>query len=124
DILNGAQGEDADVLNAKIEAANGFTDALEPGAETSAYDGDWAAQQARDWLHGVTEEGQGSNPQAIIDTLVAGPNPSTEILTTGTDLINAADGQRVVGSTDTFNASDEINGGARIELSLGAKGSA
>src|SRR5690606_15854261 len=77
DILNGASGSDLAVVNIKLQAADNFTAAIQPGTETSAYDGDWAAEQARDWLHDVTHPGDGSNPQVIIDAIVAGPATST-----------------------------------------------
>lgn len=123
DILNGASGSDLSVVNAKLGAANDFTGAIDSGAETSAYDGDWAAQQARDWLHGVTEPGDGGDPQAVIDAIVAGPAPDSLALTSGIDTIAATAGQVVVGGTDTLTNGDKITGAAQVELSLASQAS-
>src|SRR3546814_8690089 len=38
DILNGASGTDLVAVNAKLDAASDFTNAIDSGAETSAYD--------------------------------------------------------------------------------------
>lgn len=121
DILNGASGSDLSVVSAKLDAANDFTGAIDSGAETSAYDGDWAAQQARDWLHDVTQPGDGGDPQAVIDAIVAGPAPDGLALTSGIDTIAAAAGQVVVGGTDTLTNGDKITGAAQVELSLASQ---
>src|SRR5690606_32499280 len=124
DILNGASGTDLVAVNAKLDAANDFTNAIDTGPETSAYDGDWAAEQARDWLHDVNHPGQGGNPQDVLDAIVAGPAPDAKVLTDGIDLIDAAAGQQVVGGTGTLTSGDSITGAADIQLHLAAKADA
>src|SRR5690606_18843583 len=85
---------------------------------------DWAAEQARDWLHDVNQPGQGGNPQDVLDAIVAGPAPDAKVLTDGIDLIDAAAGQQVVGGTGTLTSGDSITGAADIQLHLAAKADA
>ncbi|MGT2509460.1 DUF4214 domain-containing protein [Cupriavidus basilensis] len=123
DILNGATGTDKTAIEAKLVAANGFTDALDTTAEILKYSGDWAAQQARDWLHPVTQPGQGGNPQQAIDHIVAGPDPEPvgSVLTTAIDTVALAAGDVVRGGTETLTQGDKITGPGSVELSLASK---
>ncbi|MGT2490365.1 hypothetical protein ACU4GD_06980 [Cupriavidus basilensis] len=123
DILNGATGTDKTAIEAKLVAANGFTDALDTTAEILKYSGDWAAQQARDWLHPVAQPGQGGNPQQAIDHIVAGPDPEPvgSVLTTAIDTVALAAGDVVRGGTETLTQGDKITGPGSVELSLASK---
>lgn len=123
DILNGAIGTDKTAVEAKLVAANGFTDALDTTAEILKYSGDWAAQQARDWLHPVTQPGQGGDPQTKIDHIVAGPDPMPvgSVLTTAIDTVVLAAGDVVRGGTETLTQGDKITGPGSVELSLASK---
>lgn len=67
-ILDGAQGNDLAVINAKIAAANLFTSHLDLQTEISAYSGDDAAAVGRDYIAGITPDhpGTGENADAAI----------------------------------------------------------
>ncbi|MGM0984708.1 MAG: DUF4214 domain-containing protein [Pseudomonadota bacterium] len=70
EIAGGAQGEDAQMLEAKREAADRFTEALaeRPGGQ-QAYQGD-AVQAAKDYLAQVTVSEQ-PDPAPVVDSLVS-----------------------------------------------------
>ncbi|PVY77085.1 hypothetical protein C7414_10825 [Cupriavidus alkaliphilus] len=123
DIVNGAQGSDKVAIEAKLAAAEGFTAALNTTAEILKYSGDWAAQQARDWLKPVDQAGEGSNPQAVIDKIVAGPapQPGSKVLTTAIDTITLGAADTVTGGTETLTQGDSISGPGKVVLSLAAK---
>jgi len=123
DIVNGAQGSDKVAFEAKLAAAEGFTAALNTTAEILKYSGDWAAQQARDWLKPVDQQGEGSNPQAVIDKIVAGPAPEpvSKVLTTAIDTIALGAADTVTGGTETLTQGDSITGPGKVVLSLAAK---
>lgn len=122
DIVNGAQGSDKVAIDAKLAAAEGFTAALNTTAEILKYSGDWAAQQARDWLKAVDQPGEGSNPQAVIDEIVAGPDPVpvSKVLTTAIDTITLGAADNVTGGTETLTQGDSITGPGQVTLSLAA----
>ncbi|MBF0680063.1 MAG: hypothetical protein IR164_14105 [Devosia sp.] len=78
-IMNGAQGEDAQILENKIEAANRFTTALETPEEIAAYSGHPAIQYAQQFLAQVNAS-RDSIPDAetitaFLQDLVKGKDP-------------------------------------------------
>lgn len=68
-ILDGAQGNDLTLVNAKIAAANIFTTRLDLPAEISAYVGNTAAGIGRDYISSITTTNGGTNDNA--DTAIA-----------------------------------------------------
>ncbi|MBS9721294.1 DUF4214 domain-containing protein [Tianweitania sp. BSSL-BM11] len=125
-IAQGAQGGDLDVLNAKVEAANLFTNAIDTDIEIALYTGDDAAAAGRAYLSAVVSEAT-IPTQAEVDAAVANlqdvnfPGNTIELTggvdnitvsstgaagfaTTNNDVINADAGE--------FTSGDQINAGA------------
>lgn len=79
-ILNGAQGQDAAVINAKVAAARTFITALNTQTEVEMYKGDAATLNARKWLSTIADN-QASNSKAmavaneVISSLATGVEP-------------------------------------------------
>lgn len=79
-ILNGAQGQDAAVINAKVAAAKAFITALNTQAEVEMYKGDAATLNARKWLSTINDN-QANNSKAmavaneVISSLATGVEP-------------------------------------------------
>lgn len=115
-ILDGAQGSDLDVVNAKIEAANLFTAALDTPEEIALYTGEAAAQAGRDFLTPVVSEATiptaAQIDQAIIDLRDAQfPGNPNVTLTAAVDEISVTLGDPA-GTNDTTPYDDVITAGA------------
>lgn len=68
-IADGAQNGDLATLNNKLAVSQGFTDALDTNAELFAYQGNAAADFARDFLNGVNEN---TDPASVdVDAVLA-----------------------------------------------------
>ena len=63
-ILDGAQGSDLQVVNAKIAAADLFTSHLDLPTEIAAYVGTSAAQIGRDYITSITKDNVGTSANA------------------------------------------------------------
>jgi hypothetical protein len=63
-ILNGAQGQDAAVISAKVSASRAFITALNTQAEVDLYKGETATLNARKWLSTVADN-QATNTKAM-----------------------------------------------------------
>jgi|GEM_PF-3133533 len=63
-ILDGAQGDDLATVNAKIAAANLFTEHLNQQNEIDAYAGEAAAEIGRDFINGVNMSDAGTEAEA------------------------------------------------------------
>ena len=132
-----AQGTDATVVDARIEAAIAFTDGLDTAEEITGYSGDAAAAQGRAYLAQISGElpttdeaitaskdSAITNVQTSIDAAVSAGSGSGSSageqfnLTAAIDNITMTDkDDQVFGvdsttaSLDTFNVSDAVEGG-------------
>ena len=104
-IIDGATGTDVDIVNNRIEAAQAFTDAIDTTPELLGYQGETAADIARDWLSAVGASNASlaaalaSLNQVLAEIAALGNNPGqTFTLTTGVNTFNGTAG------ADTFNA--------------------
>jgi len=132
DILNGAQNEDLDAIENKVETATQFTQMLDPDLDgldlQATYAGDDDAQAGRDFLAQVTHDPETlpseSAVEEYIQTKIANPGDSiligeTFTLTTatdtypGTELNDIIEGvSSALSSERTLNPDDRIDGGA------------
>lgn len=116
-IANGAQGSDVATLNAKIDAADAFTAAVDTTQEIIGYSGDTAAAAARALLATVVDSATSSS---FIDTVgssvadvVSGASSQGHdyVLTAGVDTFNGGSGK------DTFKVWDGVGlGGSDLSL--------
>ncbi len=125
-ILDGAQGNDKTVLDAKLASANLFTAAIDTPTEVGAYQGNAAAALGRAFLADVTTT---AKTAAQADTAVAGvvsngASGNTITLTAGNDTVSLTTGPgtpavKATDLNDTINANaagdwaatDTIDGG-------------
>jgi Ca2+-binding RTX toxin-like protein len=124
-----AQGTDADVVNARIEAATSFTSGLDTATEITGYSGNDAAADGKTYLAQIsgalpitTAEITAAKDAAIAgvdanilsaitpaDAVVAG---ETTTLTTGADTVTGTAGNdNFIGLNTTLTTGDNINGG-------------
>lgn len=79
-ILDGAAGADKTTIDAKIAAANLFTNSLDTPAEIAAYTGDAAAALARNYISGINANNPGTEAgvNAVIQNVVtnSGQDPN------------------------------------------------
>ena len=120
-----AQGTDATVIANKLAASTAFTTAIDTVDEYIGYSGNTAAASARTWLATVTDVTSTlTTATAAVDTTIAAivtgttaAAGTTYTLTTSLDSIvggagtDTIDGSQNANGTDTFSASDAINGG-------------
>jgi len=124
-----AQGTDADVVNARIEAATSFTNGLDTAAEITGYSGNDAAADGKTYLAQIS----GALPTTTADitaqkdAAIAGVDASiltavsdaptvvageTTTLTTGADTVTGTAGNdNFIGLNTTLTTGDNINGG-------------
>ena len=121
-----AQGTDADVVANRIEAATAFTNALDTSGEITGYSGNDAAASARNWLATVgsdtaSKDSAISGVDAAVTSAIAAAPVAGETynLTTALDSKTLGDGDdqafatdSATASADTFNVSDQVDGGA------------
>lgn len=123
-IAEAAGGQDAVALANKVAVAQEFTDSLDTAQEINAYDGTFAANEARDFLAQVDENTDPSSVDvdAFINTLVAGPPVPgvTTVLTPQQDIVPGTAGDDDIrGTQDTLQNGDDIDGaGGNDQLSL------
>ncbi|MBF0679903.1 MAG: DUF4214 domain-containing protein [Devosia sp.] len=123
-ILDGAQGNDAVVRDAKIASANVFTAALDTPTEVAAYSGQAASDAGSAFLSGVTTTPKtAADADAAVEKLVIDSNLGKidVALTAGTDVVStsAATTLQTTDKNDTiaagtagfWAAADEIDGG-------------
>lgn len=124
-----AQGTDANVVDARIEAANSFTSGLDTATEITGYSGNDAAADGKTYLAQIsgalpitTAEITAAKDAAIAgvdaniltaitpaDAVVAG---ATTTLTTGADTVTGTAGNdNFIGLNTTLTTGDNINGG-------------
>jgi len=141
-IATGAQNDDVVALENKLAVANAFTQALDETDEILAYQGNDAADAARDYLAKVdaseaSVEAALANQQLLIDDLInlAEPEVETLDLTTGIDILEGTAGDDVFSAplasnefapelitSPTLNDLDELDGREgqdRLEATLG-----
>lgn len=133
-ILDGAQGSDKTIVDAKIAAADLFTAAIDTPVEDASYRGDAAAADARAWLATITTAAQATQAAAeaalkdIVDTNFVG---NTVTLAAGNSVVSndaatLAFADKVTTSkNDTIGgtwdpANDKIDGGLGIDTFNGA----
>lgn len=112
-ILDGAQGDDACLIDNKIAAANAFTQALDTQEEQDAYSGNSAADVGRTFLTSVTCEEEtipsAAQAQAVINTLLVPDSGQTPVTGTapggGT---TAAIAPRLDASADNANSASSF----------------
>ncbi|MEO3388986.1 DUF4214 domain-containing protein [Mesorhizobium sp. CAU 1741] len=132
-ILDGAQGADLDVVNAKIAAADLFTAALDTDTEIALYTGEEAAQAGRDFLTPVVSEATIPTAEAIDDAIenlqnVQFPGNPDVVLVAGADSItvnldsaNAGVDEStpyddtITAAVGTWETGDEIDGGDGVD---------
>ncbi|MEO3388731.1 DUF4214 domain-containing protein [Mesorhizobium sp. CAU 1741] len=73
-VLDGAQAADLDTVNAKIAAANLFTERLDLDEEVEAYVGDDAAQVGRDYIESIDTANLGTEGNADVAILELFPD--------------------------------------------------
>ena len=133
EIVNGAKGIDAIVLQNKLTSAMNFTQVLDPeldgiGPFKATYSGDEDAQAGRDFLSDVTATTVKTEIDAISfiqskiadpgDPILSEPTPTTGktfVLTEGIDnVVGTMGDDTIVGDTvtPTFHMADQIDGGA------------
>ncbi|WEJ60246.1 DUF4214 domain-containing protein [Devosia sp. FJ2-5-3] len=129
-ILDGAQGTDKTIVDAKVASANLFTAAIDTPVEDASYRGLDAAAAARNWIAtiGATAATQAQAEAAlkvVVDTNFVG---NTVTLTAGAsvvssdaatlafaDKVTTAKNDTIVGGTDWDGAADTIDGGLGID---------
>lgn len=126
-ILDGAQGTDAQIVANKVTAATNFTAALDTGAEILAYSGNAGITAGTSFLNGITTDAtsipNATATAAAITTLTqsnSGGTPGqTFTLTTGTDNVTGtANNDTIAGlvsataGQSTLSSSDVIAGGS------------
>lgn len=85
-IMNGAQAQDAAVINAKVAAARSFITALDTQSEVDLYKGSAATLNARKWLSSITDN-QSNNVKSMGLT-----NEIVKALQSGVEPVLAANG--------------------------------
>ena len=124
-ILDGAQGADKGILDAKLASADLFTKALDTPAEVGGYVGTTAADAGRAFLAGVTTSTAKTAKDAddAITTMPSVANKGNAIILTGgadtLSLTSAVGGTKATDLNDTINAAvagdwvagDAINAG-------------
>lgn len=127
-VYNGAQGDDATALTAKLAYADAFTAALTQSVSgQAAYTGTAASNNARTALGTVTDSASEATAEANLSTTVsnigAGTTTAPVTLTTGVDTIvgangnntfNAVLGSSFISSVATLNPFDSITGGSGV----------
>ena len=128
DILNGAQGVDAVIVDNKTTAAMNFTETLDPGLDgqdyQATYDGDADAAQGRAYLAQVDEKissipSQSETIEFIQQNVADAGDPILEVssgqtftLTTGLDTVPGTAGDDTInGTPSTLTLGDSIDGG-------------
>src|SRR5690554_1066066 len=114
EIAGGAQGDDATALQNKLAVANQFTASIDTAAEVLAYEGNDAADAARDFLATVDDTNPTADVDGFLDTLVNPPVAGeTIVLTTGQDIVTGTAGDDDIRATqDTLQNGDDLDGGA------------
>lgn len=133
DVLNGAKNEDLNIINAKLAAADAFTDTFFDGVndpeEVLAYAGDDNAALAREWLAPVVDSTTATTAEGTIDDTIAEMGGATTgetlVLTDTVDNVVIAAGNTVdtvLGVVDpgtgTFSVGDNIDGNGHTILKL------
>jgi hypothetical protein len=120
-ILDGATGDDAEIIANKVEAAQLFTDSLDTAEEISAYQGAEAADFGRAYLDGVTADDATVPTQEEVDTVLVdlvddvneGVPGDTFTLTSDLDqFVGTADNDTFQGAAASIGAFDSIDGEA------------
>ncbi|MBP0595371.1 DUF4214 domain-containing protein [Paraburkholderia sp. LEh10] len=122
-IYNGATGNDATELAAKLSYADAFTAAVgQSTAAQVAYSGDAASNNARAALAAVVDTASEATASAKLPTTIgnigAGSVAQTYNLTNGIDTVAGTTGNDVINAAltstgaDTFTSLDKIDGGA------------
>jgi len=119
-IIDGAAGDDIPTRANRLTAAQSFTDKLDTDAEKAGYSGSGAEDAARAWVATVTKDAASVTAAvATADATITGLLPADFRLTVNTDKwTGGAGNDKVTGSNSslagatTFNAADEIDGGA------------
>ena len=127
-ILNGASADDLAAFNAKLDAANAFTDALDQTTEILAYQ--LHTDAGRDYLDGVHDDSTSSaaisGVDALLGQMMAGGVAQTNYtLTVGQDIVTGTSGadhfaanvvQNDMGSqVNTLGSGDVIDGGKGVD---------
>jgi len=141
DILNGAKNSDAVAIQNKLEAANLFTQALDPeqdgiGPFTATYAGADDEVASRAWLGSITADPATRKTQSDViadiqanianpgDPILGQASGQTFTLTAGADLITGTAGNDTINAltikadgtaATTLSAFDSIDGGAGID---------
>ena len=125
-ILDGAQGADAQVVANKVAAANLFTAAIDTPVEVGSYVGEDAADLGRAFLAGVTADAAtvptAAQAQAAVTNIVETGVQGNTIVSTTTPLFTvdsdsvisttAAAGLRTTNNNDTITISGDYDGSA------------
>ena len=137
-----AQGTDATVVDARIEAATTFTNNLDTAEEITGYSGDAAAAEGKKYLAQISgtlpttdeaitaqKDAAITNVDASISAAVAAGNAvagESYTLTSNTDnIVGTANNDTITGSSSTFNSDDVIDGkGGTDTLTVTAAGAA
>ena len=124
-VFNGATGDDATALNAKVAYADAFTSALQDSVQGQIdYSGNAAAANARDAVKGVTDSASEASAAANISTTISNIGSGTvggsQALTSGVDNITLTGNNNVVNAVlndaaatsnvSTFTNLDSIKG--------------
>ncbi|GHA18345.1 hypothetical protein GCM10007989_12050 [Devosia pacifica] len=122
-ILDGATGDDAEIIANKVEAANAFTASIDTATEIGAYVGEDAAEAGRQFLDGITSDDDTIPDQAAIDAAIADIEAGvgtgdTFTLGGGVDDITGTAGGDTFNATtlNTLQSTDTINGGQSVDV--------
>lgn len=133
DVLNGAKNADIAIINAKLTAADAFTDTFFDGVndteEVLAYSGDDAAALAREWLAPVIDATTATTAEGeiatVLDEMGGATTGETLVLTDSVDNVVIAAGNTVdtvIGVVDpgtgTYSVGDNIDGNGHTILKL------
>lgn len=142
DVLNGAKNADVAIINAKLAAADAFTDTFFDGVndteEVLAYAGDDAAALAREWLAPVVDSTTATTAEgeiaAVLDEMGGATTGETLVLTTNVDNVVVAAGNTIdtvlgvvdpAGTGSTYSVGDNIDGNGKtiLQLAIASAGS-
>jgi len=119
-IIDGAAGDDIPTRANRLSAAQSFTDKLDTEAERTGYSGSGAEDAARAWITTVTKDAATVTAAvATADATITSLLPQAFNLTASADTWtggagnDAASGSNsAIASSNTFNDTDKLDGGA------------